>query len=224
MAELNPLVLELLGEPARSPTRPDPWRFSAVTGAPLSAGATLAELGVLDGETLRLGPAAPPPPAPVLDDPVDALAALTPRRRHGRRGPEIAAVGPAPGAAAPLAAVRAGGNSAEPVGGAVALGGVGAIAALVGAARVARHIPGDDEGHAALEWHEDDRGPAGARTAALVPAYCAVPLAAAAGWAASPGPPGASHLLLAVVAGGGAPPLGQIALPAAGAALVAAPV
>src|SRR3954468_9031374 len=93
MAELNPLVLELLGEPARSPTRPEPWRFSAVTGTPLPAGATLAELGVLDGETLRLGTGAPPPPAPAFDDPVDALAALTPRRRHGRRGPEIAAVG-----------------------------------------------------------------------------------------------------------------------------------
>src|SRR4051794_41810123 len=126
MAELNPLVLELLGEPARSPTRPDPWRFSAVTGAPLPAGATLAELGVLDGETLRLGPAAPPPPAPVLDDPVDALAALTPRRRHGRRGPEIAAVGLTLVAARLLAARRAGGHRAAALWGAGPGGGGGA--------------------------------------------------------------------------------------------------
>ena len=62
MAELNPLVLELLGEPARSPARPDPWRFAGATGAQLPPGATLDELGVLDGETLRLGPAAPPRP------------------------------------------------------------------------------------------------------------------------------------------------------------------
>jgi len=229
MAELNPLVLELLGEPARSPTRPEPWRFSAVTGTPLPAGATLAELGVLDGETLLLGPAAPPPPAPAFDDPVDALAALTPRRRHGRRGPEIAAVGLTLAAAALLATVRAGGNGAETVWGAVALGGVGAIAGLVRAARVARRIPGGDadgasEGHAALVRRGDDPGPAGARTAALVPAYCAVPLAAAAGWAAMPGPPDAPHLLLAVVAGGVAAALGQVAVRVVAPVLVAAVV
>jgi type VII secretion integral membrane protein EccD len=220
MAELNPLVLELLGEPARSPARPEPWRFTGATGAPLPPGATLAELGVLDGETLRLGPAALPPPAPVFDDPVDALAALAPRGRHGRHGPAIAAVGLALAAAALLATVRTGGSGAGYVGGAVALGGLGAVAALVRAARVARRSPGDTREEHGSPTPEPTRvGPA-----ALVPAYCAVPLAAAAGWAALPGPTDATHLLLAVVAGGIAAALGQVAVRAVAPVLVAAVV
>jgi type VII secretion integral membrane protein EccD len=226
VAELNPLVLELLGEPARSPARPEPWRFTGATGAPLPPGATLAELGVLDGETLRLGPAAPPPPAPVFDDPVDALAALAPRGRHGPHGPAIAAVGLTLAAAALLATVRTGGSGAGYVGGAVALGGLGAVAALVRAARVARRSPGNtrEEYESPPPGEVARTGPAGVGPAALVPAYCAVPLAAAAGWAALPGPPDAAHLLLAVVAGGIAAALGQVAVRAVAPVLVAAVV
>ncbi|MDT7551628.1 MAG: hypothetical protein QOI16_164, partial [Pseudonocardiales bacterium] len=62
VAELVPMVLELVGEPERSDAgRPRPWRLSGVAGGPLPAAATLDELGVLDGELLRLGPTAPPP-------------------------------------------------------------------------------------------------------------------------------------------------------------------
>ena len=76
VAELVPMVLELLGEPERSrAAAPRPWRLSGVAGGPLPAAATLTELGVLDGELLRLAPAASAPSAPVFDDPVDALAA-----------------------------------------------------------------------------------------------------------------------------------------------------
>ena len=48
-------------------------------GGPLPAEATLTELGVLDGELLRLAPEGPAPASPVFDDPVDALAATRPR-------------------------------------------------------------------------------------------------------------------------------------------------
>jgi len=226
MAELNPLVLELLGEPARSPARPEPWRFTGATGAPLPPGATLAELGVLDGETLRLGPDAPPPLPPVFDDPVDALAALAPHRRHGRRGPAVAAVGVTTAASALLATVRAGGGTAASVWGAVLVGGLGAAAALVQAARAARRAPGSGDGGTSAEPHDSatPADPAAAGTAALVPAYCAVPLAAAAGWAALPGPPDAAHLLLAVVAGGVAAALGQVVVRAVAPVLIAAVV
>jgi WXG100 protein secretion system (Wss), protein YukD len=229
MAELNPLVLELLGEPARSPARPDPWRFTGATGAPLPPGATLDELGVLDGETLRLGPAAPPPPAPVFDDPVDALAALAPRGRHGGRGPAVAALGVTLAASALLATARAGGDGTAYVGGAVALGGLAAVAALVRAATAARRAPGRADAPGDHEAGTSHNGPApvtgipaaGSPAAALVPAYCAVPLAAAAGWVSLPGAPGAAHLLLAVVAGGIAAALGQVAVRRVAPALVA---
>src|SRR3954469_19540984 len=62
VAELVPMVLELLGEPGRA-CAPRPWRLSGVVGGPLPVAATLGELGVLDGELLRLGPAMPVPAA-----------------------------------------------------------------------------------------------------------------------------------------------------------------
>ncbi len=68
------MVLELLGEQgAVGP--PQPWRMAGAAGGPLPPAATLDELGVLDGELLRIGPDAVPPAPPVFDDPVDALAA-----------------------------------------------------------------------------------------------------------------------------------------------------
>ncbi|OLT13550.1 hypothetical protein BJF78_21710 [Pseudonocardia sp. CNS-139] len=73
VAELVPMLLELVGEPVFT-ARPEPWRLSGVAGGPLPPAATLAELGVPDGELLRLAPVAPPPPPPVFEDPVDALA------------------------------------------------------------------------------------------------------------------------------------------------------
>lgn len=73
LGELVPMVLELVGEPGPGHAAL-PWRLTGVTGGPLHPAATLDELGVLDGEMLRIGPAAAPPPSPVFDDPVDALA------------------------------------------------------------------------------------------------------------------------------------------------------
>src|SRR4051812_14198838 len=90
VADLVPMVLELVGEPA--PGRPPrPWLLSGAAGgrlpagpppAPprglggrLPAGSTLSQLGVLDGELLRIAPEGTAPVPPVFDDPVDALAA-----------------------------------------------------------------------------------------------------------------------------------------------------
>jgi hypothetical protein len=83
VAELVPMVLELVGEPVFG-VRPQPWRLFRVTGAPLPLGESLHELGVLEGDLLRIAPDRRPPPAPVFDDPVDALAATARPATHGR--------------------------------------------------------------------------------------------------------------------------------------------
>jgi type VII secretion integral membrane protein EccD len=74
VADLVPMVLELVGEPG--PGRPPrPWLLSGAAGGRLPAGSTLSQLGVLDGELLRIAPEGMAPLPPVFDDPVDALAA-----------------------------------------------------------------------------------------------------------------------------------------------------
>jgi WXG100 protein secretion system (Wss), protein YukD len=86
VAELVPMVLELAGEPVFG-LQPQPWRLFDVTGHPLPSGDCLRELGVLDGDRLRLAPDGPPPPRPVYDDPVEALAAtVSPHGQDGRPG------------------------------------------------------------------------------------------------------------------------------------------
>ncbi|HVL83622.1 MAG TPA: type VII secretion integral membrane protein EccD [Pseudonocardia sp.] len=217
MAELVPMVLELVGEPVPRPggppRRPGAWRLTGAAGGPLPSDATLGELGVLDGDMVRLDPGAPPPAAPVFDDPVDALAATAdplPAGARGRTWRRVALV-VAVAAAALLAAAR--GWPADPGAAAatvaVVLGALGAVAALVGAARLLR---------------AEARGPASAvelRAAARTATLAAVPPAAAAGWAALPGSPGAAHVLLAAAAAGTAAALGQCVLRRAEPALVA---
>jgi type VII secretion integral membrane protein EccD len=156
----------------------------------------------------------------VFDDPVEALAALT-------TGAEPAGRYPAPfvvallttGAAGLLATLPAGG--ARPLAlGAVALATFGAALALACAARVARRSEGQEdveEGHSPATGIE----PPGNPFAASTPACCAVPLAAAAGWAALPFPLGAAHLLLALVAAGVAAAVGQVALRTVAPSLIA---
>jgi type VII secretion integral membrane protein EccD len=197
VAELVPMLMELLG-PAVPDDRPLPWRLTGAAGGPLPPEATLDELGVLDGELLRLGPMAPPPPPPVFDDPVDALAALA-VQPAGPDRPRAAIVllGVVPAAALLLGGVRAVGDSRAYLWAAVLLAGLGAVASIGWAARLGR---------------------AGQPTA-VVPALCAVPLAAAAGWAAVPGP-GAGPLLVAAVAAGTAAALAQVAARTAAAALI----
>ncbi|MBW0094320.1 type VII secretion integral membrane protein EccD, partial [Pseudonocardia sp. KRD-188] len=172
VGELVPMVLELVGEPGPG-RRMLPWRLTGVTGGPLHPAATLDELGVLDGEVLRLGPDGPPPPAPVFDDPVDALAATaddgTQRPLPDARA--VVAVVLAGLAAVVLATVPAG-----PWGVAAAvLGGLAAVAALARTARTDRHP--------------------------LVAVALAAGTGAAASGAAATGP-GTAQVLLAVAAAG----------------------
>ncbi|MHA6785322.1 type VII secretion integral membrane protein EccD [Pseudonocardia saturnea] len=145
LGELVPMVLELVGEPG---PRPVAWRLTGATGGPLHPAATLDELGVLDGELLRIGPDTIPPPPPVFDDPVDALAASA--GRTGRRaGPDPrAAVALVLGclAAAVVATLPAGPWAA----GAAVLTGAAAVGAVARAASLARR-PDD----------ADDAAPAG---------------------------------------------------------------
>ncbi|MCO1654934.1 type VII secretion integral membrane protein EccD [Pseudonocardia humida] len=135
VAELVPMVLELVGEPA--PGRPPrPWRLRGPAGGPLPAAATLAQLGVLDGEMLRLSPDGAAPAPPVFDDPVDALADTAAPMRAAQRRCLAALVLVVAGAAA---AVLATGGI---VGGLVAA--AAAVVAVVAAGRL------DDDRTAAL--------------------------------------------------------------------------
>lgn len=212
VADLVPMLMELLGEQG-DPARPVPWRLTGPIGGALAPNATLDDLGVVDGELLRLGPAAPPPPPPVFDDPVDALAALTaPPAEAGRPG-RLGVPVIVPAVAVPIGALLLAG--AGPTGyawAAAALGGAAAVAAIAWTAMLPRrtNAPGGD--------------PPTSRGVALVPALCAVPLAAAAGWAALPGPPGSAPLLAAAVAAGTAAALAQVAARTVVPALVGAVV
>lgn len=196
VADLVPMVLELVGEPdPNSAWRPEPWRLSGVAGGQLPAAATLAELGVLDGEQLRIARAAPPPAAPVFDDPVDALAAGAGAARAGDRRFGSAAV--------LIIVVSAAGLLASAGPGSVAAGLLAVLGTVVALAGVA----------------SAGRNPATgvARTAALA----AVPLAAAAGWTVLPGP---GSVLVAVAAAGTAAAVAQVLLRVVEPVLVAAVV
>jgi type VII secretion integral membrane protein EccD len=183
VAELVPMVLELLGEPERGRAGlPRPWRLSGVVGGPLPAAATLGELGVLDGELLRIGPAAPVPAAPVFDDPVDALAAgarVAVAREH--RFETAAALVVVVASAALLAAAGPGSVAAA------LLAGAAAVAALTGAAKLVQREGADRAVTHAL-----------ARSLALG----GVAVAAAAGWNALPSAPVTGPLMAAAVAAG----------------------
>ncbi|GAA3245657.1 hypothetical protein GCM10017691_52940 [Pseudonocardia petroleophila] len=157
LGELVPMVLELVGEPGPG-HRPLPWRLTGATGGPLHPAATLDELGVLDGELLRIGPDAVPPPAPVFDDPVDALAAGVGRPA----GPAGLPAGPVVTVllACSAAAVLAGAPAGPWAVGAALVGGAAAVAALARAAAVLRRPDGARPGWDAgwVDEDEDDDG------------------------------------------------------------------
>ncbi|MGI5127415.1 type VII secretion integral membrane protein EccD [Pseudonocardia sp. CA-107938] len=199
VADLVPMLLELVGEPRGAGWRPVPWRLSGAAGGTLPTAATLDELAVPDGELLRLAPAAPPPPAPVFDDPVEAVADSAGERHPlGGRFGSSALFGVAVVAAAVLA--LPGPGSA----GSAIVAALAAIAAVWAAAWLARRPA---------------PGPAAAGTAALV----AVPLAAAAGWTALPPMIDGAQLaglLLAVAAAGVAATVGQVVVRVVAPALI----
>jgi type VII secretion integral membrane protein EccD len=205
VADLLPLVLELVNELPGDRWRPMPWRLTNAAGRPLPEGATLGELGVPDGELLRLSSASAAPAPPVFDDPIDALAASAgPATGGDRRFVAVALLVVAIGAAAVLASAGPGSWPAA------ALAGLAAVAAIARAAALVR--AGDEVG--------DDDQPTGRLGLAVTCAVAAVPLAAAAGWTALPSAPGPIPLLLAVGAAGVAAVAGQVVVRVVAPALV----
>ncbi|GAA2887326.1 hypothetical protein GCM10010472_52050 [Pseudonocardia halophobica] len=183
VAELVPMVRELLGDPVPAAGRaPVPWRLDGAAGAPLPPGATLAQLGVHDGELLRIGPALAPPPPPQYDDLPEALAAAVEAGvRGGDRVLPLAVLVAVTATSALLAGVRGGGLLLSAAGMVVGVG------AAVGALVVAR-VSGRGVGAGPAPAGSEDR----ARN--LLAALCALPPAAAAGWLLAPGSPTAAAL------------------------------
>ncbi|MFC5208625.1 type VII secretion integral membrane protein EccD [Pseudonocardia sulfidoxydans] len=182
VAELVPMLLDLLG---RAPVTAAPvrWRLMTSTGVALPPPASLAALGLLDGELLQLRPDTAAPAPPVLDDPVDVLARAAGEHVPGR-GDALRTV-----LALLLATVAAGVVAAAGAGWpACVVAGVLAVGGVV----VAGRRPPDDDG----------------LREARVAALAAVPFAAAAGWAALP--EGAAGLLLAATAAGAVAAAGQL--------------
>ncbi|WP_232663788.1 type VII secretion integral membrane protein EccD [Pseudonocardia sp. TRM90224] len=201
VAELVPMVMELVGEPRSNAMRPLPWQLSGAAGGPLPPAATLGELGVLDGEQLRLAPLTSPPPPPVFDDPVVAVAATAGRGGLGdRRFGAAAVLVLAAGAAATLAAAGPGAAIAS---GLAWLGAAGCIGLVL---RQVRHP---------APLVEAEVTALAARTAALA----AVPLAGAGGWTLLQVPTGAA-LLTAVGAAGTVAAIAQVVLRVIAPALV----
>ena len=159
--------------------------------------ATLDELGVLDGELLRLGPAGAAPGAAGLRRPRRRAGALAaPTAEPDRRWCAVIVLISAVPAALLLGGMRAGGRA--PLG-------------RRGARRAGRVGRGDRGGGAAAPGRRSADSAPG-QPAALVPALCAVPLAAAAAWAAAPGRQVPVPLLLAAVAAGTAAAAAQVAV------------
>lgn len=238
IAELVPMLVELAGEsgsrrgqanaspvpanlavgaaPASHPDAPSAWCLAAAAGAALPPRATLAGLGVLDGDLLRLRRHGDAPPPPVFDDPVDAVAEAVPGpdSSHPEAGATVPPVQPwtercrrsagliAGGlaivaAAGLLVAARGWGERPNLV--ATVIGALATAAALAGGARLVRMDS----------------------AAGVLLALAAVPLAAATGLAALPGVPGAGHLLLAAALAAAAAAAGLALLGTAAPALVA---
>ena len=195
VAELVPMVRELLGEPVPAAGRaPAPWRLDGAAGAPLPPGATLAQLGVHDGEVLRIGPALAPPPPPRYDDLPEALAAAV---EAGARGGEdralpLAVLVAVTAASALVAGVRGGGLLLSAAGVVVGVG--AAVGALVVASRAGGRGGAAVAGTASLMADPAPASEPGATARGLVAALCALPPAMAAGWLLAPGSPTAAAL------------------------------
>jgi type VII secretion integral membrane protein EccD len=217
VAELVPMLTELAGELGNGPrgpagTRdreglPTAWCLAAAAGAELPPHATLAGLGVLDGDLLRLRRRSEAPPPPVFDDPVDAVAEAV-RAPDGEPGASAASAASAAWADDPDSqpepfSVRPWNARCRRVAGLVA-----GLLAVLGAAILLAAVRGLGEQANAVASVIGALGASaalagGVRTArrdeaaAVLLATAAIPLASAAGFAALPGVPSAGHLLLA---------------------------
>ncbi|HTK63143.1 MAG TPA: type VII secretion integral membrane protein EccD [Pseudonocardia sp.] len=236
VAELVPMLCDLAGESgprtsgrpagarqgARTMAHPTAWCLAAVAGAELPPRATLGELGVLDGDLLRLRRRAEAPPPPVFDDPVDAVAEVVPPLDGtpgpwGRPNPS----GGEPGHQVPPA-VRPWGDRCRRLAGLTG-GGLGMLLAAVLLAAARGLGPAPDPVAAVIAGLASVAALAASVHAvrldvptAVLLASGALPLAAACGFAALPGVPGAGHLLLAaaLVSAAGAAALAMLRTPA----------
>ena len=217
--------MELIGD-RRGPAAPGPLAARRATGGTLAPDATLDELGVLDGETVRLGPRPRPRPPP-CSRPCSTRWPC-PRRAAARR--------PRPGDRATSGrrgrVRRFGGRPCRS--GRAAPGRRKPHRLRLAAARRTRwgrqRSPGVALGRPMLPTDARTRRGAGAFIADS-PRRGTGPCAlaryrspAAAGWGGLPGPPGAARLLSAAVAAGTAAALAQVAVRTVVPALVGAVV
>jgi len=134
LADFLPAVLSFAGpELADAGLAHDGWVLQRVGGAPLPAARTLAELQILDGETLYLRPRRATAPTAVFDDVVDGLATAVREREDRLREAAGRWAGPVLGAVA-LAAGGAGVAAGPgPVGQRAGIAGALAVLVLIAA-------------------------------------------------------------------------------------------
>lgn len=182
VAELAPMLVELLDEPPSG--APAPWRLDGVAGAPLPPSATLAQLGVLDGELLRIGPERPAPTPPRFDDVPEALAAAVAERSGGPDPvPALACLAGSQLLSLGLATLRP-----EP-GWSIAAATIGVLTSAALLTTVARAGSRESD-TTAPDSLTGGAGPAAGRGARVTWVLAALPPAAAAGWLALPGTAG----------------------------------
>ncbi|WP_370380113.1 type VII secretion integral membrane protein EccD [Catenulispora sp. GAS73] len=157
LADFLPAVLSFAGpELADAGLAHDGWVLQRVGGAPLPAARTLAELQILDGETLYLRPRRATAPTAVFDDVVDGLATAVREREDRLRETAGRWAGPVLGAVALTAGTASVAVGSGPVGQRAGI--AGALAALILiAAAVAGRIMGSRPtatalGVAAVGW------------------------------------------------------------------------
>ena len=157
LADFLPAVLSFAGpELADAGLAHDGWVLQRVGGAPLPAARTLAELQILDGETLYLRPRRASAPTAVFDDVVDGLATAVREREDRLRETAGRWAGPVLGAVALTAGAASVAAGPGPVGQRAGI--AGALAALILiAAAVAGRIMGSRPtatalGVAAVGW------------------------------------------------------------------------
>lgn len=193
LALLIPGIADLIDEhrrynrfddsPANDRLEPRQWVLARIGRPPLATTATLAELGIRDGELLALAEAGQAAPPPLFDDVMDAVATATSRSR--RWTPATARL---LGSIVALASITigcvglvdAGGSGTDLIG---AFGAATTAVILLIAGVVASRIYADP-------------------AAAQVLFGCALPAGAAAGILLVPGPLGTADLLLSAAAAG----------------------
>ncbi|WP_194921133.1 type VII secretion integral membrane protein EccD [Catenulispora rubra] len=157
LADFLPAVLSFAGpELADAGLAHDGWVLQRVGGAPLPAARTLAELQILDGETLYLRPRRATAPTAVFDDVVDGLATAVREREDRLRETAGRWAGPVLGAVALTAGAASVAAGSGPVGQRAGIAGALAVLILIAAA-VAGRIMGSRPtatalGVAAVGW------------------------------------------------------------------------